>query len=240
MLNGKTSFDIPNVPADHVLLRFNVLFAYVFEAVSGGKGMLQVKIDPSKNQTIYNLLHETFPTIECYDHEQLHVINPKLIAYIHALGIDCISMTFADSINSRALEHEGAMVDVYAKMMPDAFRVRSQLQTVLTAYYEDIKGVVSASGCTKPTVVKRKFADEEAADAAPAPAPAPAAADPAANANADADADADAATPTTPPGGGAAPAPGGEGPAPAPSPGGKQVKAAPARAGRKAGANLKG
>ena len=159
MLNGKTSFDIPNVPADHVLLRFNVLFAYVFEAVSGGKGMLQLKIDPCKNQTIYNLLQETFPTIECYDHEQLHVINPKLIAYIHALVIDCISMTFADSINSRALEHEGAMVDVYAKMMPDAFR--SQLQTVLTAYYEDIKGVVSASGSAKTKVVKRKFEDQK-------------------------------------------------------------------------------
>jgi hypothetical protein len=110
MLNGKTSFPIPNVPTDHKLLRFNVLFAYVFEAVSGGKGMLNLKIDPSKQQTISNLLHETFPAIECFDNEKLHVINPKLIAYIHALVIDCISVTFAGSINSRALEHEGAMV----------------------------------------------------------------------------------------------------------------------------------
>ncbi len=78
VLNGKKSFDIPNVPADHVLLRFNILFAYIYEAVSGGKGMLQLKIDPSKQQTTNNLWHETFPAIECYDNEKLHAINPKL------------------------------------------------------------------------------------------------------------------------------------------------------------------
>jgi hypothetical protein len=33
-------------------------------------------------------------------------------------------------------------------MKPDALRL--QLQTVLITYYEDIKGVVSASGCTSP------------------------------------------------------------------------------------------
>ena len=122
MLNGKTSFPIPNVPADHKLLRFNVLFAHVFEAVSRGKGMLNLKIDPSKQQTISNLLNETFPAIECYDNEKLHVINPKIIAYIHGLVIDCITMAFSDSINSRALEHEGTMVEVYSAMKPDAFR----------------------------------------------------------------------------------------------------------------------
>ncbi len=97
-------------------------------------------------------------------------------------------MAFADSINSLALEHEGAMVDVYSKMKPDTFRL--QLQTVLTAYYEDIKGMVRASSCTKSKVVKSKFedqddtcpiitglaqdtADADAANAAHAPAPAP-------------------------------------------------------------------
>ena len=206
MLNGKTSFPIPNVPTDHKLLRFNVLFAYVFEAVSGGKGMLNLKIDPSKQQTISNLLHETFPAIECFDNEKLHVINPKIIAYIHALVIDCITMAFSDSIDSRALEHEGAMVEVYSAMKPDAFRL--QLQTVLTAYYEDIKGIVSASGCTKSKVVKRKFEDEDnnadadTADAAP-------------------DAAAAAPDPATPPDGAAASAPGGEEPPQAPSPAGK-------------------
>ena len=47
------------------------------------------------------------------------------------------------------------MMEVYSKTKPDTFT--SQLQTVLTAYYEDIKGVVSASGCTKAKVIKRKF-----------------------------------------------------------------------------------
>ena len=78
-------------------VRFNVLFAYVFDAVSGGKGMLNLKIDPSKQQTISNLLHETFPAIKCYGNEKLHVLNPNIIAYIHALVID---------VNSQALEHE--------------------------------------------------------------------------------------------------------------------------------------
>ena len=36
------------------------------------------------------------------------------------------------------------MVDVYAKMKPDSFLL--QLYIVLTAYYEDIKGVQGASG----------------------------------------------------------------------------------------------
>ena len=39
------------------------------------------------------------------------------------------------------------MVDVYSKMKPDSFKL--QLQTVMTAYYEDINGVQSASGCPK-------------------------------------------------------------------------------------------
>ncbi len=46
------------------------------------------------------------------------------------------------------------------------------MQTALTAYHEDIKGVQGASGCPKPKVVKHKFEDQEhaglAQDAAPA------------------------------------------------------------------------
>jgi hypothetical protein len=209
MLNGKQSFDIPNVPPDHVLVRFNVLFAYIFEAVSGGKGMMHLKIDPSKQQTICNLLQATYPAIKCYDFEELHVINPRIIAYIHALVIDSITTAFADSINSRALEHESAMVEVYSKMKPDAFR--SQLQTVLTAYYEDIKKVASASGSAKTKVVKRQFEDQDGTVLAPGGAVADA------DAAADAEAAA-AATTATPPDESAAAGHGGAEPPPAPSP----------------------
>ncbi len=62
-------------------------------------------------------------------------------------------------MNAHALEHAGTMVEVYSKMKPDTFM--SQFQTVLTAYYEDIKQVVSAS--TKSKVVKRKFEDRTCA-----------------------------------------------------------------------------
>jgi hypothetical protein len=94
------------------------------------------------------------------------------------------------------------MVEVYSKMKPDAFTL--QLQTVLTAYYEDIKRGVSASGCTKSKVVKRKFEDQDDADAAAAVAAAAAEAPP--------------APPATPPDGAAAAnAPGGEEPPAAPS-----------------------
>ena len=158
MLNGKTSFDIPNVPADYVLLRFNVLFAFIYDILSGGKGMTLLKIDPSKTHTIIKLMNNTFPAIDCFDNEKLPIVTPKTVGYIHALVIDCISIAFDDSINARALEHENAMVDAYTKMKPDSFK--SQLQAVLTTYYEDIKGILGASGCSKPKVVKRKFEDQ--------------------------------------------------------------------------------
>ena len=95
--------------------------------------MLQFKIDPSRNQTINNLLHETFPSLKFLDNEKLRVINPRTVAYIHALIIDSIAIVFEASIDSQAHEHEGAMVDVYSKMNIDSFT--SQLQTTLTAYY---------------------------------------------------------------------------------------------------------
>jgi hypothetical protein len=101
-----------------------------------------------------------------------------------------------DSMNPRALEHEGSMVEVYSKMKPDTFP--SQLQNILTTYYEDIKGVVSASGCNKSKVVKRKFEDQDDTGLAPD-------ADAAYASTAAAAAAADAATPATPPDGGAEP-----------------------------------
>ena len=64
---------------------------------------------------------------------------------MNALIIDSILIPFEDSINAQALQHESAMVDVYTKMKPDSFK--SQLQAVLTAFYEDIEGVQGASGC---------------------------------------------------------------------------------------------
>ncbi len=133
-------------------------------------------------------------------------MNPKTVAYIHALIIDSILIVFDSIINSQAHEHEGAMVEEYSKMKPDAFKL--QLQIVLTAYYEDIKGVAG----TKSKVVKCKFEDQDntgnmqdnsAANATDA-------------------ADAAATTPATPPDGGAAAASGGEDPPPAPSPAGKE------------------
>ena len=51
MLDGQTFFVVPNVPETAILFRFNVLFAYVFDAVTSGKGMVQLKINTAKNQT---------------------------------------------------------------------------------------------------------------------------------------------------------------------------------------------
>ncbi len=62
-------------------------------------------------------------------------------------------------MNAQAIGHEGAIVDVYSKMKPDSFTL--QLQTILTSFYEDIKGVVSASSCTKSKVVKLKHKFED-------------------------------------------------------------------------------
>jgi hypothetical protein len=50
-------------------------------------------------------------------------------------------------------------------MAPDSFK--TQLQAVLTSYYEDVKGIQGASGCPKPKFVKRRFEDPEDAESKP-------------------------------------------------------------------------
>ena len=140
--------------------------------------MVNLRIDIARNQTIASVMNETFPEIKCFACEKLPVINPKLVAYIHALIIDCVSIPMDEHINARALQHEVSMW-VYSKMKPDSFR--SQFQAVLTTYYEDIKQVQGASGCTKAKSMKRRFqdanedGDDASATAAPAAAAAPAA-----------------------------------------------------------------
>ena len=196
MLDGKTVFEVPNVPETAVLVRFNALFAYLYDAVTNAKGMVHLRIDIARNQTIASLMNETFPEIKCFACEKLPVINPKLVAYIHGLIIDCVSLPMDEHINARALQHEASMLEVYSKMKPDNFR--SQFQAVLTTYYEDIKEVLGASGCTKGKSMKRRFqdanedGDDAAATAAPAAAAAPAAEDAEAAAGAE---DENAATP---------------------------------------------
>jgi hypothetical protein len=92
------------------------------------------------------------------------------------------------------------MVDVYPQMKPD-----SQLQTILTSLYEDIKGVVCASSCTKSKVVKSKFEDQTCAR----------------HRRCRRLRRRCSRQPATSPEGGAAAAPVGEGPVSAPSPGGR-------------------
>ena len=70
--------------------------------------------------------------------------DKRLLSQLNALIVNSFSIPFEDSINAQALEHESAMVDAYTKMKPDSFK--SQLHAVLTTYYEDTKGVQSASG----------------------------------------------------------------------------------------------
>jgi hypothetical protein len=89
---------------------------------------MQLKIEPSKNQTTSDVMLETFPAIKCFDNEKLHLVKLHTIAYIHALIIDSISILFKESINAQALEHERAMVDLYTSMKPDAFKSQLQVQ----------------------------------------------------------------------------------------------------------------
>ena len=163
MLDGKTVFEVPNVPETAVLVRFNALFAYLYDAVTNAKGMVNLRIDIARSQTIASVMNETFPEIKCFACKKLPVINPKLVAYIHALIIDCVSLPLDEHINARALQHEASMWGIYSKMQPDSFR--SQFQAVLTTYYEDIKEVQGASCCTKAKSMKRRFQDvDEAGD----------------------------------------------------------------------------
>jgi hypothetical protein len=84
---------------------------------------------------------------------------------LKALIINPFSIPFEDSINAQALQYESAMVDVYTKVKPDSFK--SQLQAVLTALNEDIKGVQGASGCPKTKIFKRRLEDQEDAPTTP-------------------------------------------------------------------------
>ncbi len=91
------------------------------------------------------------------DKEYNHILN--------ALIINSILIPLEDSINVQALRYNCAMVDVHTKMKPGSFR--SQLQAVLTAFYDDIKGVQGASGCPKTKIIKRRFEDREDAGTTP-------------------------------------------------------------------------
>ena len=109
MLDGKTVFTVANVPENAVLVRFNVLFAYIFDAITGAKGMVHLKIGMAKNQTNSTLMTEIFPAItgKCFAYEKLHLLNPRIVAYIHALIINSISVKFDETINARALSTRG-------------------------------------------------------------------------------------------------------------------------------------
>ncbi len=75
------------------------------------------------------------------------------MVYIHGLIIDCtsISIPAQNSINTRALQHEHAMVHEYAK----------HSQAILTTYYEDIKSMPRARCCPKPKVLMRQWVIED-------------------------------------------------------------------------------
>jgi hypothetical protein len=70
-------------------------------------------------------------------------------------------------------EHLGMRAQwwIYSKMKPDSFTL--QLQTILTALFQDIKGVVSASGCTKLTPPASPEGGAAAAPGGDGPASAP-------------------------------------------------------------------
>lgn len=48
---------------DAPIVPFNVLFAYIYDAVVSGKGMFKLQITPSKNKTVALLLNEKFPPL---------------------------------------------------------------------------------------------------------------------------------------------------------------------------------
>ncbi len=52
MLDGKTVFTVPNLSENAVLVRFDVLFADIFDVVTGCKGRVQLNMGTAKNQTI--------------------------------------------------------------------------------------------------------------------------------------------------------------------------------------------
>ncbi len=74
--------------------------------------MVQLKIGMAKNQTTSALIPESFSAIKCFAFEKLHLLNPRIVAYIHALIIDSFSLPFDETINAQALQHEDTMHEV--------------------------------------------------------------------------------------------------------------------------------
>ncbi len=82
---------------------------------------MQLRIDPSNNQTIKNLLQD-LPS-NALTTRRFVSSTPKLsptsmlsMPLIINSARESVSIVFEASINSRAHEHEGAMVDVYSRM----------------------------------------------------------------------------------------------------------------------------
>ncbi len=89
----------------------------------------------------------------------MKIIEYNQGAYIYGLIIDSISIPAEDGINTRALQHEHAMVHEYVKMKPGRFN--KLLQAILTTYYKDIKSMPEASGFPKPKFLTRQFVIED-------------------------------------------------------------------------------
>ena len=94
---------------------------------------MNLQITQSKNKTVALLLSEKFPPLQITGaggSVQTTFVSVRTVAYIHALIIDCISLQSEDSINTRALQHERAMVYEYSKLKPEKFT--KHLQSILT------------------------------------------------------------------------------------------------------------
>ncbi len=89
-------------------MHFNNQWCYLFYKLTGEekdyKGIAAFSIVLSKNLTITALVDRVFPAIASTNNQPMQYVTTKIVAYIFALVINCVTVFHQDSPHSSALQ----------------------------------------------------------------------------------------------------------------------------------------
>ncbi len=184
-------------PAGSIFGNANLLTAHMFHALAWSQSMQDLKVTPSKGNTIAKILEAEFPALRGDGGRCDKLVSFKTLTYVQANLFLCAPHhSPGDRLFERARTFQDSLVNGYNEerkpilgIMDPAYR--NDLQKVLAEYYEELMDLPGASGVSKPRALKyRRSVDpvpppplplppaleEELAPGAEAPVPAPGAA----------------------------------------------------------------
>ncbi len=94
MVGGSLSIRVPVIPDGQNLVHFNSLWSHLYHALSTSKGMNFFRKVPSKNVTVSRLLDRVFSATPSTKNRPTPFITTKTVAYIFALIIDSVTVSF--------------------------------------------------------------------------------------------------------------------------------------------------